>query len=156
MSALHTMSRARRRLLVLIMQLGMAAYALALALTGMNSLWLFLLILSLQVLYMVIFFRFLRPIMKEVDREAADLDECQIAVRNSAHHDAYQILAVILMTITALPLAASLYAGISLRHQPPIIAYALASTGPVLLFHEPDHLATRVSGRVDATGPEAR
>lgn len=36
-SALHTMSRGRRRLLVLTMQGGMAAYALAFTLSGADS-----------------------------------------------------------------------------------------------------------------------
>lgn len=100
MSALHTMSRAHRRLLVLTMQLGMAAYALALAFAGTNAWWILALVLCLQILYTIIFFRVLRPIMKEVVRKAEDLDERQIALRNRAHYDAYQVLGTVICVIT--------------------------------------------------------
>lgn len=65
-SALHNMSRGRRRALVLVMQLGIVAYALTFAFSGTDSCWDVVLVLCLQVLYMVIFSRFLRPVMKEV------------------------------------------------------------------------------------------
>lgn len=114
MSALHTMSRTRRRWLVLTMQLGMAAYALAFSFAGINAWWLFLLVMCLQAVYTIIFFRVLRPVMKEVVKEAEDLDERQIALRDRAHYDAYQILGTVVCMVTALPMAAFVYAGFSL------------------------------------------
>ena len=113
-SALHTMSRTRRRALVLVMQLGMVAYALAYAFAGFGS-WRFLaLVLCLQSLYMAVFFRFLRPIMAEVIKKDRDLDERELSLRNAAHYRAFQILTMVLTTVTAAPMAASLYFGVDL------------------------------------------
>jgi uncharacterized membrane protein len=113
-SALHTMSRGRRRALVLVMQLSMVAYALALAFAGVDSWSVVLLVICLQSLYMVIFSRFLRPVMKEVIKKTPDLDERELSVRNQAHYSAYQVLKVVLTIVTAAPLAASLYFGVDL------------------------------------------
>lgn len=113
-SALHTMSRGRRRVLVLVMQLSMVAYALALAFAGVDSWSVVLLVICLQSLYMVIFSRFLRPVMKEVIKKTPDLDERELSVRNQAHYSAYQVLKVVLTIVTAAPLAASLYFGVDL------------------------------------------
>lgn len=52
--------------------------------------------------------------MAEVIKKAPDLDERQLSVRNAAHYHAYQILRIVLVTITVAPLAADLYAGVSL------------------------------------------
>lgn len=168
MSALHTMSRARRRWLVLTMQLGMTAYALAFAFTGLNAWWLFPLILCLQALYMVIFFRMLRPIMKEVVRKAADLDERQIALRNRAHYDAYQILATVVCVVTVFPLAAAPYAGVSLPismtqwHFHGLFFFfanlIVSLPASVVAWTEPDpepdeELPARISGRVPIRRP---
>ena len=116
-SALHTMSRARRRALVLVMQLGMVAYALAYAFAGGASWRSFALVLSLQLLYMVIFFRFLRPVMAEVIKKDRDLDEREISLRNVAHYHAYQILVLAVTTVIAAPMGASLYFGVDLPLQ---------------------------------------
>ncbi len=117
-SALHTMTRRRRRWLIMAMQIGMVAYALAFTFAGANSLWLVLLILCLQALYMLIFFWMLRPVAREIsDRNVSDLDERQIAVRDRAHHHAYQVLAMVILTVTAAPMAASLYFGVDLPLQ---------------------------------------
>jgi hypothetical protein len=113
-SALHTMRRGHRRALVLVMQLSMVAYALALAFAGVEAWSVVLLVLCLRSLYMVIFFRFLRPVMKEVIKKTPDLDERELSVRNQAHYSAYQVLTVVLTTVTAAPLAASLYFGVDL------------------------------------------
>jgi hypothetical protein len=113
-SALHTMSRGRRRALVLVMQLSMVAYALALAFAGVDSWSVVLLVICLQSLYMAIFSRFLRPVMKEVIKKQPDPDERELSVRNQAHYSAYQVLKVVLTTVTAAPLAASLYFGVDL------------------------------------------
>lgn len=116
-SALHTMSRGRRRALVLVMQLGMVAYAVALSFTGADSWRVFALLPCLQTLYMVIFFRFLRPVMAEVIKKDRDLDERELSLRNAAHYHAYQILSSALTTMTAVPLGASLYFGLDLPLQ---------------------------------------
>jgi MFS family permease len=116
-SALHTMSRGRRRALVLVMQLGMVAYALTFAFSGTDSWWDVVLALCLQVLYMVIFSRVLQPIMSEVIKKDRDLDERELSLRNAAHYHAYQILSSALTTITAVPLGASLYFGLDLPLQ---------------------------------------
>ena len=117
-SALHTMSQARRRALVLTMQLGMAVYALTFAFLAAASWWLVVLILCLQALYMVIFFRVIRPVASEVsDRKTADLDERQVKVRDRAHHQSYQILVIIIVIVTAAPMAASFYLGVDLPLQ---------------------------------------
>jgi len=108
------MSRGRRRALVLVMQLSMVAYALALAFAGVDSWSVVLLVICLQSLYMVIFSRFLRPVMKEVIKKIPDLDERELSVRNQAHYSAYQVLKVVLTTVTAAPLAASLFFGVDL------------------------------------------
>lgn len=100
--------------LVLVMQLSMVAYALALAFAGFDSWSVVLLVICLQSLYMVIFSRFLRPVMKEVIKETPDLDERELSVRNQAHYSAYQVLKVVLTIVTAAPLAASLYFGVDL------------------------------------------
>jgi hypothetical protein len=101
--------------LVLVMQLSMVAYALALTFAGVVDSWsVVLLVLCLQSLYMVIFFRFLRPVMKEVIKKTPDLDERELLVRNQAHYSAYQVLTVVLTAVTAAPLAASLYFGVDL------------------------------------------
>lgn len=111
-SALHTMSRGRRRALVLAMQLGMVAYALTFAFVGTDSWWLVFLVLSLQSVYMVIFFRFLRPVMAEVIKKDRDLDERELSLRNAAHYHAYQILTVAITLVTVAPMAAFLYFGV--------------------------------------------
>ena len=116
-SALHTMSRGRRRTLILVMQLGMAAWALTFALTRADSWSVVILSLGLQLLYMVIFFRVLRPIMVEVIKKDRDLDERELSLRNAAHCHAYQILIVAITTVTAAPMAASLYFGVDLPLQ---------------------------------------
>ncbi len=113
-SALHTMSRGRRRALVLVLQTGMAAWALTFALAGANSWWVVILSFCLQLLYMVIFSRFLRPIMSEVIKQDRDLDERELWLRNAAHCRAYQILSSVLMAITAAPMAAFVYFGVDL------------------------------------------
>jgi hypothetical protein len=113
-SALHTMSRGRRRALVLVMQLGMAAYALAYAFVGVDSWRVLALILCLQSLYMAIFFRFLRPIMAEVSKKDRDLDERKLSLRDAAHYHAYQILVIVVSTLTVAPMGASLYFGVDL------------------------------------------
>lgn len=113
-SALHTMSRTRRRALVLVMQLGMAAWALTFAVTGADSWSVVLLSFCLQVLYASIFFRFLHPIMSEVIKKDRDLDERELSLRNAAHYHAYQILIAVISTVTVAPLGASLYLGIDL------------------------------------------
>ena len=116
-SALHTMSRGRRRALVLVMQLGMVAYALTYAFAGVDSWRVLTLVLCLQLLYTVIFFRFLRPIMGEVIKKDRDLDEREISLRNVAHYHAYQILIAVVSTVTVAPMAASLYFGVELPLQ---------------------------------------
>lgn len=113
-SALHTMSRGRRRALVLAMQVSMVAYVLAFAFSGVNSWWLLLLILCLQSLYMVIFFRLLRPVMAEIIKKEPDLDERELSLRNQAHYYAYQVLVVVLTTVITASMAASLYFGVDL------------------------------------------
>lgn len=113
-SALHTMSRGRRRALVLVTQLGMVAYVLAYAFTRVDSWRVFALVLCLQSLYMVIFFRFLRPVMAEVIKKDRDLDERELSLRNAAHYQAYQILTVAITMVIVGPLAASLYLGVDL------------------------------------------
>lgn len=113
-SALHTMTRGRRRALVLIMQLGMVAYALATAFTGADSWRDLVVVLSFQSLYMVIFFRFLRPIMAEVIKRDRDLDERELSLRNAAHYHAFQILTTALVIVIAAPMGASLYLGLDL------------------------------------------
>lgn len=116
-SALHTMSRRRRRALVLVMQLGVVAYALALAFTGAELWWVLVLSICLQLLYGVIFFRFLRPIMSEVIKKNPDLDERELSLRNQAHYSAYQVLVTVVSAVTAVtaaPLFASLYFGVNL------------------------------------------
>jgi len=113
-SALHTMSRGRRRALVLVMQLGMVAYSLSVAVTGADSWRAFVLLLCLQLLYMVIFFLVLRPIMAEVIKKDRDLDERELSLRNAAHYHAYQILITVITAVTAAPMAASLYFGVDL------------------------------------------
>jgi hypothetical protein len=113
-SGLHTMSRGRRRTLVLVMQIGMVAYALAYAFVGVDSWRAFALVLCLQSLYMVIFFRFLRPIMAEVIKKDRDLDERELSLRNAAHYHAYQILIAAVSTVTVAPMGASLYFGVDL------------------------------------------
>lgn len=116
-SALHTMSRERRRALVLIMQLGMVAYAVALSFTGADSWQVVALVLCLQMLYMVVFSRFLRPVMAEVIKKDRDLDERELSLRNAAHYRAYQILGSVIATVIAAPIGASLYFGIDLPLQ---------------------------------------
>src|SRR3712207_1738065 len=108
------MSRGRRRALVLVLQTGMAAWALTLALAGANSWWIVILGLSLQLFYMIVFHRFLRPIMSEVIKEDRDLDERELSLRNAAHYRAYQILSSTLMAIFAAPIAAFVYFGMDL------------------------------------------
>lgn len=105
-SALHTMSRGRRRALVLVMQLGMAAWALTLAVLEANSWSVVILGFCLQSSYMVIFFRFLRPIMSEIIKKDRDLDERELSLRNAAHYRAFQILTTALTTVIAAPMAA--------------------------------------------------
>lgn len=116
-SALHTMSRGRRRALVLVMQLGMAAWALTFAFTGASSWSVMNLGLGLQLLYAVIFFRFLRPVMAEVIKKDRDLDERELSLRNAAHYHAYQVLVVAISTVTVAPLGASLYFRVDLPLQ---------------------------------------
>lgn len=113
-SALHTMSRGRRRALVLVMQLGMVAYVLAYAFMRVDSWWVLALVLCSQLLYGIIFFRFLRPVMAEVIKKDRDLDERELSLRNAAHYHAYQILVVAVSTVTVAPLGASLYFGVDL------------------------------------------
>ena len=113
-SALHTMSRDHRRALVLVMQLGMVAYTVAFAFGGAELWSVLALVLCLQLLYMVIFSRFLRPVMKEVIKKTPDLNERELSVRNQAHYSAYRLLATVLTTALAAPLGASLYFGLDL------------------------------------------
>ncbi len=113
-SALHTMSRGRRRALVLVMQLGMVAYTLTFAFSGADSWWDVALVLCLELVYTVIFFWFLRPIMSEAVEQDRDLDERELWLRNAAHCRAYQILSSVLMAITAAPMAAFVYFGVDL------------------------------------------
>jgi MFS family permease len=113
-SALHTMSRGRRRALVLVMQVGMAAFALALAFRGADLSWVLILSVCSQLLYVVIFFRVLRPVMSEIIKKQPDLDERELSLRNQAHYSAYQILVVVLTTVITAPMAASLYFGLDL------------------------------------------
>lgn len=103
-------------MLVVTMQTGMAAFALSLALAGdSNSMRWWVPLFGFQALYMVVFFKIIRPIMREVsDKKAADLDERQLAIRDRAHHHAYQILGTVVFSLAALPIAAALYAGMSL------------------------------------------
>ncbi len=71
-------------------------------------------VLCLELVYTVIFFRFLRPIMSEVIKKDRYLDERELSLRNAAHYRAYQILITALTTITAAPIAASVYFGVDL------------------------------------------
>ena len=98
----------------MMMQLSMVAYVLAFAFAGVDSWTVVLLVLCLQSLYMVIFVRFLRPVMKEVIKKAPDLDERELSVRNQAHYSAYQVLTVILTVVITAPMAANLYFGVDL------------------------------------------
>lgn len=66
---------------------------------------------------MVIFFRFLRPVMAEVIKKDRDLDEREISLRNVAHYHAYQILVLAVTTVIAAPMGASLYFGVDLPLQ---------------------------------------
>ena len=116
-SALHTMSRGHRRALVLIMQLGMVSWALTFASMGASSWSIMALSLCLQLLYTIIFFRFLRPVMAEVIKKDRDLDERELSLRNAAHYHAYQVLVVAISTVTVAPLGASLYFGVGLPLQ---------------------------------------
>ncbi len=134
-SVLHTMSRGRRRALVLVMQLSMVAYALTFAFSGTDPWWDVVLVLCLELLYMVIFFRFLRPIMSEVIKKDRDLDERELSLRNAAHYRAFQILSSAITTVTAAP-----------------ATHAVAFHGAVLPIHEPEYLAASVGGRVDRAG----
>ncbi len=113
-SVLHTMSRGRRRALVLVMQLSMAAWALTFAVLEANSWSVVILGFCLQSLYMVTFFRFLRPIMSEIIKKDRDLDERELSLRNAAHYRAFQILTTALTTVIAAPMGASLYLGVDL------------------------------------------
>jgi uncharacterized membrane protein len=111
------MSRGRRRALVLIMQLGMVAYAFALSFTGADSWRVVALVLCLQLSYMAIFFRFLRPVMAEIIKKDRDLDERELSLRNAAHYRAYQILGSVTSIVIAAPMGASLYFGVDLPLQ---------------------------------------
>jgi len=116
-SALHTMSWGRRRALVLVMQLGMVSWALTFTLARANSWSVVVLSFCLQLSYMIIFFRFLRPVMTEVIKKDWDLDEREISLRNFAHYHAYQILVVVLTVVITAPMGASLYFGVNLPLQ---------------------------------------
>lgn len=105
-SALHTMSRGRRRGLVVVMQLGMVAYALAFAFAGAELWWVLALVVSLQLSYGVTFSRFLRPIMTEIMKKVPDLDERELSLRNRAHYSAYRVFASVVLTITGAPMIA--------------------------------------------------
>ena len=112
------MSQRHRRWLISIMQLGMSGYALALAFGEINSLWIIFLIFSLQALYTVVHFRVVRPVAKEIgNRKIEELDERQVVVRDRAHHHAYQILAMVIITVTTAPMFAALYLGVHLPLQ---------------------------------------
>ncbi len=63
---------------------------------------------------MIIFFRFLRPIMSEVIKKDRDLDERELSLRNAAHYRAYQILRSALTTVMAAPMVAFVYFGVDL------------------------------------------
>jgi hypothetical protein len=63
---------------------------------------------------MAIFFRFLRPIMAEVSKKDRDLDERKLSLRDAAHYHAYQILVIVVSTLTVAPMGASLYFGVDL------------------------------------------
>lgn len=108
------MSRWRRRVLVLVMQAGMVGWALALALAGASSWWIAALIFCLQALYLVIWHRILRPIMREVIKTTPYLDERQLSVRDRAHYHAYEILGVVLISLACAPLMFGLYVGVDL------------------------------------------
>ena len=113
-SALHTMSRSRRRVFVLVMQAGMVGWVVTLALAGASSWWIVALILPLEALYLVMFFKVLSPIMREVIRKSPDLDERQLSVRDRAHYHAYRVLGAVLVTLACAPLAGGLYFGVEL------------------------------------------
>ncbi len=47
-------------------------------------------------------------------QKTPDLDERELSVSNQAHYSAYQVLTVVLTTVTTAPLAASPYFGVDL------------------------------------------
>lgn len=92
------LSRTQRRLLVVGAYLGLLSYAGMVLVMG-NSPWLLLSLAGLLVA-VIIHSWLLAPFTQRIaDRKASSLDERQEAVRNRAHHSAYQILASVLIIV---------------------------------------------------------
>lgn len=102
----ENLSRARRRLLVTAMYLGLAAYAGAIAFWG-DRWWVLLFVVPLLGSF-AIYFRFILPIAKEVNKKAPKkLDERQLAVRGRAYYRAYRIIGTLFLAVVAYAMIAA-------------------------------------------------
>lgn len=85
------LSQRQRRLLVLAEYAGLLAYPVASILAG-SAWWLLLALVGLVAIVLIHSQLLVRFTQRIADREDAELDERQTAVRDNAHRTAYQIL----------------------------------------------------------------